>query len=101
MAAALHKRQVIGVLDRLGEFPNRLGQQVRVVGHFDRLGDFRFGLLRGVQNVRLAFSERPLETLLGSVNVEALAILARRVVQESPDMSRDVTVGDFDLARGH
>ena len=68
VAAALDKREVVCILDRLREFLNRLGQQVGVIGDVYLLWDFCLGTLGHVQDTRLAFDKRPLEALLAAVD---------------------------------
>jgi len=96
--ATLDKRQVVGILDRLGEGSDRFRQKVCVIRDFDFRGDFVFGFFGRVQNVRFAFDQRPFETLLCTVDVEALAVLAGCIEEESPDVCRDIAVFDFDMA---
>ena len=96
--ATLDKRQVVGILDRLGEGSDRFRQKVCVIRDFDFRGDFVFGFFGRVQNVRFAFDQRPFETLLCTVDVKALAVLAGRIEEESPDVCRDIAVFDFDMA---
>ena len=92
VAAALHKGEVVSVLNALGEFLDRLGQQMREVGHLDSLGNLRLGPLGHVQDVRVVLCERPFKTLLGAVNVDAFAVLPRDVVQETPDVGGEVAI---------
>src|SRR6476469_1636864 len=61
--------------------------------------DFRFGLFRCVDDMRLMLDERPLEALLGAIDVEAFAILPRGVVEKPPDVSNDVGILNGDVAR--
>ena len=98
VAAALHKGEVVSVLDTLGEFLDRLGQEMCEVRHLDSLGNIRLGPLGHVQDVRIVLCERPFKTFLGAVNVDALAVLPGDIVQETPDVRGKVAVLDFDVA---
>ena len=53
--------------------------------------------LRGMHDVRLTLYQGPFETLLGTVNVETLSVLSCRIEEESPYMSRHVTILDLDM----
>ena len=99
MAGALDKRQVIRVLDRARERTDGFREQVGEIGDLHGRRDFVFRFLGRVQHVRLAFHQGPLKTLLRAVHVKALAVLARRVVEESPDVCRDIGVLKLDVAR--
>src|SRR5688572_9102924 len=71
---------------------------MRVVGRLDARWNLRLGPFGRVEDVLLALDERPLEGLLRAVDVEALAVLAGRVVEEPPDVGRNVAAGDLDVA---
>ena len=75
VAASLHEGEVIGVLNGLREFLDRLGQQVGVVGDLHLLRNLRLGTLSYVQDARLALDEGPFKTLFAAVHVDALAVL--------------------------
>ena len=98
VTAALDKGQMVDILDGLCEFANGFWQQVRVISHFDLAGNLMFRQLRSVQNMWLALDQRPFKTLICTIDVEALAVLASRIEQEPPNMSRDVAVFDLDVA---
>ena len=95
---ALHEREVVGVLNAPSKLLDLRGQQVGKVGHGDAFWDLALRLLGGVHNVLLPLHQRPLKGLLGAVDIERLAILARRVKEGSPDMSRKVRPLNLDMA---
>ena len=98
VTTTLDERQVVGILDRLGEGSDGFRQEVRVIGDFDFRRDFMFGFFGRVQNMRFAFDQRPLETFLCAVDVKAFSVLTGRIEEESPDVCRDIAVFDFDMA---
>ena len=71
---------------------------MREVGDVHLLGDLRLGPLGHVQDARFALDQRPLETLLAAIHVDALAVLAGNIVEEAPDMRGEVAVLNFDVA---
>src|SRR5688572_25149314 len=86
------------VIDALGrEGADRLGQQVGEVGDLDALGNLVLRLLRGVQHRLLPLDERPLEGLLGTEDVDTLAILARDIEQRAIDASGDIAAAELDV----
>src|SRR5262249_34494674 len=94
----LNEGQMLSILNGRRERPDRLWQQVGVVRHLHARWDLVLRLLRRVQDVLLAFNERPLEALLRAIDVKAFAVLSSRVVQETPDVAGDVGVLDLDVA---
>ncbi len=83
----------------LREATDRLGEPMREIRDGYLLRNLRLGLLSRVDDVRFVLDERPLEAAIGTVDVEALAILPGDVVQEPPDVRGDVGVFHFDMAR--
>ena len=71
------------------------------IGNRHTFWNLRFWFLCGVQYMLFAFHQSPLETLLRTVDIETFAILACRVVESSPQMSRQIAVSYFDVARFH
>ena len=98
VAAALHEGQMIGVLDGLGKFLDRLRQQLGVVGDVHLFWDLRFGTLGHVQDARLALDERPLKALFATVHVDTLAVLTGDVVEEAPDVRGEIAVFNLYVA---
>ena len=88
---------MVCVLDGLDEFLDRIGQQLGVVGYVHLFGDLRLGALGHVQDTWLALDRRPLEFLLAAVLVDALAVLAGDVVEETPNVCRKFVVLDLDV----
>src|SRR6185369_12085044 len=88
MAAALHERQVLGVLDRrrLGELADRLRQELCKVRHLDPLRYLGFRLLDRVYDRVFLLYLLPFEALLAAGHVEALAILPGDVEQRTRDL---------------
>jgi hypothetical protein len=76
----------------------RLGQQVREVGAAHPRGISCSGFFAVCSDPRLAFDERPLERLLAAVDVDALAVLARRVEERADDARRQVALAQLDRA---
>ena len=92
MAAALHKGEVVSVLNALSEFLNRLGQQMREVRHLYALGNFCLRPLGHVQDVRIVLGKGPLKAFFAAINIDALAVLPRDVVEETPYVRVEVVV---------
>ena len=88
MSAALEERQMLGVVNFLGqsEFPYRFGKKVGEVWNLDLRWNVRFRLLGRMNHVWLIVNKRPLETLLRSVHVEAFPILPGDIVETAPDV---------------
>ncbi len=102
MAAALREGQVVlaFAVDALGgEALDFLGQAMGVVRHLDLGRDLRLGLLRGVDDRLLALDQRPLEGLLGTVDVDRLAVLAGGVEERADDARGDVGLMELDMGR--
>lgn len=51
-----------------------------------------------MNHVGFIFHQCPLEALFRAIDIEAFAVLASYVVQESPDVSDDIAVLHFDVA---
>ena len=95
-------RLLAEVVDTLGrERPDALGQSFRVVGHGDLPRDLVFREFRRVQHVGLILDQRPLEGLLRTVDVDALAVLARGVEQRPDDARREIAVAELHVRRLH
>jgi hypothetical protein len=60
---------------------------VCIIWDFDLRRNLMLRLLGRVDDVWLAFNQRPLETFLGAVNVKTLALLSCGIKQKSPDVS--------------
>ncbi|MEY3457075.1 MAG: hypothetical protein RL215_232 [Planctomycetota bacterium] len=91
---------MIGVVDFGGESEaaDGFGEEVSVVGDGDFFGDFGFWFFGGVDDMGFMFHERPFEAFFGAVDIEAFAVLAGDIVEESPDMGGEVGVANFDMA---
>ncbi len=69
-----------------------------VVRDGDSLRNLRLRLLGRVDHMLLTFHQRPLETLLGAVYIERLAVLASGVEQKAPNVGGNIRVLDLDVA---
>ena len=98
VAAALHKGEVICVLNGLREFLDRLGQEMGVIRNLHLFRNLRLGALGHVEDARLAFDEGPFKTLFAAVHINALAVLPGDVVQEAPNVRGDVAVLNLNVA---
>ena len=103
MTAALGKRQVLIVIRVVnavsGKWLNLFRQQVRIVWHFHPLWNLRLRLSDCMDHWILILDQRPLVALLGTVHVEALPILASRIVERTYDSSRYIGILKSHLAR--
>ena len=101
VAAALREAQVrllARVIDALRRvFRDALGQAPGEVGALDRLGNLRLGQLGRVQDERLVLDQRPLDGFLRAIDVNALAILPRRVEEAADDARADVAAVELDV----
>ena len=92
VTAALDERQVTFVGDAPRELTNGRGQTIGVIRDLDAFRDLRLGPLCGVEHRILVGDELPLERLLRTVDVYALAILSRGVPEKTPDVGGEVRV---------
>jgi hypothetical protein len=104
VSGALGKAEVIlaafaAVDSALSERGDLVGEQVSVVGAGDPLGDLWLGFFRGVDDEGLVFNEGPLDGFFGSVDFDALAILAGHVEEGAVDLGAEIALVETDVGR--
>ena len=87
--------EIVDALRR--EWADAGGQALGVVGHRDFFRNLVLGELRGVEDVRFAFDERPFEGFFGAVDVDAFAVLTRGVEEGADDAGGEIGVLELDV----
>src|ERR1041385_4746365 len=88
MACALQERQMRRIVNRAGEFANRLGQSPRKIRNTDATGDFRFGQSAHVKHRLFVLNLLPLEAHIAPGHIEEFPVLAgavKRTEEETPE----------------
>ena len=90
VTAALDERQVLGVLDHSGELLDGLRQSMGIVRDVHTPRDLRLRQAACVNNRQLTFHLLPLEALLATVDVKALAVLPGYIPQAASYFRNDI-----------
>ena len=88
VAGALGERKVILTLfpaidATLCKLRDLVRQKVTVVRTLHSLWNLRFWILRGMQDQRLTFNERPFNRLFGAIDFDGFAVLTRHIEQRA------------------
>jgi len=106
VTSTLRKREVVfafvTTIDAAcGERRDFIWKQMTVVRTLYFLRNLWLGFLRGVDDERFAFDQRPFYRLLVTVDFEGLAVLTRDIKEGAIDERREITVRELDMTRLH